>query len=398
MKHNTSSITVGDRVKITTVPSPVKNIDLGIGGVIETEPMIIAGIAQSKVKLDDGRVIKWNIDYLEVIDDLEESSPKKTPISPGILNIPLEKIRLDGGTQPRAFMNGNIVQEYGMEMQQGAVFPPVILFNDGSDYWLADGYHRVAAATALGYTEIKAEVRQGDCRDAVLFSCGVNATHGLRRTNDDKRRAVMRLLKDEEWSQWSNREIAKRANTSEYLVRTLRNSICDKNADTKLNKERKVQRGDTTYTVNTSNIGKAPKLKGKTEATTSVDQELKEQEKRLGLSYNKHTDQVLPDVERHHATTSDIDDRPGASVAIVKMDERSQQAVRAFLDNVETMSDTQLKVMGATLARRCPSKAEVLASVLAGMNEALAVTAVKSAVLVYPEAVARALGRGKCDE
>ncbi|MGB5770972.1 MAG: hypothetical protein WBM32_14055, partial [Crocosphaera sp.] len=151
----------------------------------------------------------------------------------------------------------------------------------------------------------------------------------------------------------------------------------------------------TVATMNTSNIGKAPKLKGKTEATTSMEQELKEQGKRLGLSYNKHTDQVLPDVERHHATTSEVDDRPGASVAIVKMDERTKQAVRAFLDNVETISDTQLKVLGATLARRCPGKAEVLASTIAGMGEELAEAVVKSAVLVYPEAVATALGTGK---
>ena len=85
-------------------------------------------------------------------------------------------------------------------------------------------------------------------------------------------------------------------------------------------------------------------------------------------------------------------------MAIVTMDERSQQAVRAFLDNVETMSDTQLKVMGAALARRCPGKAEVLASTIAGMGEELAEAVVKSAVLVYPEVVATALGRGKCDE
>ncbi len=306
MNDNVSNVKVGDRVKITTVPSPVKNIDLGIGGVIETEPMIIAGIAQSKVKLDDGRVIKWNIDYLEVIDDLEESSPKKTPISPGILNIPLEKIRLDGGTQPRAFMNGNIVQEYGMEMQQGAVFPPVILFNDGSDYWLADGYHRVAAAMALGYAEIKAEVRQGDCRDAVLFSCGVNATHGLRRTNDDKRRAVMRLLKDEEWSQWSDREIARQCKVAHPTVGKLRQSLTGNLSSNKTsqsltgnlssddNPRTYTTKHGTVATMNTSNIGKAAKLKEKIDSTTSVEQELKEQGKRLGLSYNKHTDQVLP--------------------------------------------------------------------------------------------------------
>ena len=33
--------------------------------------------------------------------------------------------------------------------------------------------------------------------------------HGLRRSNADKRRAVLTLLNNEEWAKWSAREIAK---------------------------------------------------------------------------------------------------------------------------------------------------------------------------------------------
>jgi hypothetical protein len=54
------------------------------------------------------------------------------------------------------------------------------------------------------------EIRQGSLRDAILFACGANAVHGLRRTNKDKRRAVRTLLKDPEWSQWTDVEIARR--------------------------------------------------------------------------------------------------------------------------------------------------------------------------------------------
>ncbi len=44
---------------------------------------------------------------------------------------------------------------------------------------------------------------------------------------------------------------------SDRTVNRLRHSICDNDADTKLNNERKVKRGGTEYTVNTSNIGKS---------------------------------------------------------------------------------------------------------------------------------------------
>jgi hypothetical protein len=36
------------------------------------------------------------------------------------------------------------------------------------------------------------------CRDAILYAVGANASHGLKRTNRDKRNAVL-LLKDLEW-------------------------------------------------------------------------------------------------------------------------------------------------------------------------------------------------------
>ncbi len=195
MKNNNHYLTVGTPVKITIVPSPVKNIAIGTMGTIESKPTKVADIYQVDIKLDDGRIIKWNVDYLEVFAEIEPKIPDSddTLLKPEVVNLPLDNIRQDGGTQPRAYMDGNTVQDYSLEMSNGVVFPPVIVFYDGTNYWLADGFHRVAAAVFCGWTAIAAIVKQGTCRDAVLFSCGVNATHGLRRTNEDKRRVVLRL-------------------------------------------------------------------------------------------------------------------------------------------------------------------------------------------------------------
>lgn len=46
----------------------------------------------------------------------------------------------------------------------GVVFPPIVFF-DGADYWLADGFHRLIAAEELGLTEFDADVREGTRRD-----------------------------------------------------------------------------------------------------------------------------------------------------------------------------------------------------------------------------------------
>jgi hypothetical protein len=174
------------------------------------------------------------------------------------------------------------------------------VFYDGKTYWLADGFHRVAAAKKLGCLTIASVIHSGTRRDAVLFSVSANATHGLRRTNADKRRAVETLLNDEEWGKWSNCQIAKRCGVSDFMVRQMRESIFEKIEDSQ---NRTVSRNGTTYTQNTAKIGK-PKPQ-------SVEDEADEQATELGLPTSSY--QVLPEVERNHSSPYDVDDRPFAS-------------------------------------------------------------------------------------
>ncbi len=101
----------------------------------------------------------------------------------------------DGGAQMREEMKPDVVRDYADDMAAGAIFPPVVVYHDGSSYWLADGFHRVAAARKIERETFDAEVREGGDRDAILHGIGSNASHGLRRTQADKRRAVERLLR-----------------------------------------------------------------------------------------------------------------------------------------------------------------------------------------------------------
>lgn len=134
----------------------------------------------------------------------------------------IEQIRADDRCQPRATFDTQLVEQYAEAMARGDVFPPVKVFFDGADHFLADGFHRYHAAKSLGLVDISADVSNGTLRDAILFSCSANAAHGWRRTNDDKRRAVLRLLNDPEWQNWSDREIARRCGVGHPLVATLR--------------------------------------------------------------------------------------------------------------------------------------------------------------------------------
>jgi len=139
-----------------------------------------------------------------------------------VRQILLSHITLDPLAQPRAALNTELTAEYASAMSAGEQFPPVVVFHDGKTHWLADGFHRHSAATSTGMQDIACVVKQGGLREAILHSCQANAVHGLRRSDDDKRRAVKVLLADEEWSKWSDREIARRCQVSHEFVRKLR--------------------------------------------------------------------------------------------------------------------------------------------------------------------------------
>lgn len=141
------------------------------------------------------------------------------------LTLEISKLRTDGGTQPRAALSDAAVQEYADAMIAGDIFPAVDVFYDGANYWLVDGFHRIEAAKLARRKTFLTKVHQGQHRDAILFSCGANAKHGLRRTPADSRRAVERILNDAEWSGWSNRKIAEHCQVSESFVRNIRSEL-----------------------------------------------------------------------------------------------------------------------------------------------------------------------------
>ena len=161
-------------------------------------------------------------DELEVLEELKEK-----PASPKIIILAIKKIQRDGGTQIREKIDEATVSDYAEDMRSGAVFPAVTVYFDGACYWLSDGYHRVLAAETIGTEEIPAEIRQGSQRDAILHSCGANASHGLRRTNQDKKNSVLRLLHDPEWKSWSDREVSRKCKVSQPFVSKIRQSLTD---------------------------------------------------------------------------------------------------------------------------------------------------------------------------
>lgn len=137
--------------------------------------------------------------------------------------VKIEEIRIDGGTQGRVVINQQKVYEYRDAMKEGDVFPLMETVFDGSTYWLVDGFHRYHAINMLGLKKIEINYKPGTLEDAQVMSFGMNARHGLPRSNEDKRKIVQDaivhpLLKDK-----SNYEIAKACVVSQPFVASIRN-------------------------------------------------------------------------------------------------------------------------------------------------------------------------------
>jgi ParB-like chromosome segregation protein Spo0J len=131
---------------------------------------------------------------------------------------------LDQKLQSRTEINEQTIEDYADAIKMGDEFPPVLAYFDGVHYYLTDGYHRYHAHKKAEKVSILCSVVNGTFRDAVLHATGVNAKHGMRRTHADKRKAVMTLLDDFEWSDWSNAEIARQCGVSPTFVANLRDS------------------------------------------------------------------------------------------------------------------------------------------------------------------------------
>lgn len=146
---------------------------------------------------------------------------------PELIHLSPDNIEATAATQIRTRIHEEVVKIYTRDMEDGAIFPPVDVFaEEGSErYILADGFHRHRAYVNVEADEIPCHLHQGSLHDALVFALGANETHGLRRSNADKRLAVKMALKDPEISQLSLREIADICRVSHTTVATIRNEL-----------------------------------------------------------------------------------------------------------------------------------------------------------------------------
>lgn len=181
-----------------------------------------------------------------------EQADAHDAVSPRIQFLSVDQIRRDGNTQHRVAVNTRIIAEYAKLLAEGAAFPPVTVWFDGENYWLSDGFQRVAASEAIGRETIAAEVYNGTLDDAKWASYGANSKHGLRWTASDVQNVLSAAIRHPNARRLSNMEIARHLKLPEATVRRWRCNLSSSGDDDGI---RIVKRGSSTYEMKTGMIG-----------------------------------------------------------------------------------------------------------------------------------------------
>lgn len=164
----------------------------------------------------------------------------------------LSKIRLDGDTQSRLSLDEDVIKEYGELLKSGHEFPPLVVVFDGADYWLVDGFHRRWAAVKQKLDKFKCQVIEGTREDARWLSYGVNKDHGIKRSTEDKQKAVIAALKHPKGAKLADSKIALHVGVDDKTVAKYRAKL-ELTSEIPKSTERTGKDGRT---INTERIGK----------------------------------------------------------------------------------------------------------------------------------------------
>jgi uncharacterized ParB-like nuclease family protein len=146
--------------------------------------------------------------------------PSKKPL-------PVELPRIDGDTQSRVKTNDDTLDDYAALIEDSGTdwpFPPIDVFHDGTDYFVADGFHRLLAAIRAKRGTIPCVIHNGGAFDARVFGMTANDRHGMRMTRADKRKCVEWLL--DNGGKMTQKAIAEAAGVTSRTVKMI---IADRN-------------------------------------------------------------------------------------------------------------------------------------------------------------------------
>ena len=137
----------------------------------------------------------------------------------------IKDLLLDQKYQARSRMDPQVIKDYEGLISEGVEMPPIKVVSIQNQLYVVDGFHRVYAYRNQGRDRIEADVVDGNDRLALELAVSANQAHGLRRSNQDKTKAVEMVLDDLELMCESDRFIAKLCGVSPPFVGDIRTRL-----------------------------------------------------------------------------------------------------------------------------------------------------------------------------
>ena len=162
--------------------------------------------------------------------------PRRTETkAPEIKEVTLADISFDDAVITRSALNKQAIKEYREKYARQIAetlepheqpFPLPDLFEDAEgNLWPANGLHRITSLMEEGVQVWKCNVHLGTRADAIAFAVSSDRDVGVRRTNADKRIAVIRVLAEASLRVNSNGVIGAMCGVDEKLVRQERDRL-----------------------------------------------------------------------------------------------------------------------------------------------------------------------------
>lgn len=137
------------------------------------------------------------------------------------------------GTQSRKQIDSKTVADIRSDIRDSNPIEPIIVFFDGKDHWVGDGYHRLEAHVKEKRDLINGEVRPGSKDVALRFNIESNASADQTRwSSADKRNAVTMLLESHgsgDVTRKMAQEIGSICRASHWLVETVAEELLRQN-------------------------------------------------------------------------------------------------------------------------------------------------------------------------
>ena len=139
-----------------------------------------------------------------------------------LATLDINNILVDEQFQNRVGLNKATVSDYQLAVEQGATLPPLDVYKIDGQFYVVDGFHRLEAQRNIGCTTVEVIVHEGDKDDASRAAIIANQTHGLPRSPEDKRLAVLRAINDPIYGEKSDTQLARLIGVSQPFVSKVR--------------------------------------------------------------------------------------------------------------------------------------------------------------------------------